>query len=223
MHTPHIIIIAMVVGLAFCLGVGTHQVNAEMYIGGQAGVNLPKDLKDVRGTNSFSGTRLSDLKVKDSLAAGLKVGGYFPNSVNWLGLEGEVYYSNPTIKRQTVTGNVAILGNSGGQFTIPKTDLHIITFAFNALVRYPGEIFQPYGGAGVGLNVGYLRSGNVSSDAGFAPSLNLLGGLRAFVTEKVAVFAEYKYSRGTFEFYANNFKADYRTNMIVGGLTFHFR
>ncbi|MGB0911906.1 MAG: outer membrane protein [Nitrospirales bacterium] len=223
MCTPRIIIVAMVVVFAFCLGVSIHQVNAEMYIGGQAGVNFPKDLKDVRGTNSFSGTRLSDLEVKDSLAVGLKVGGYFPDSLNWLGLEGEAYYTSPTIKRQTVTGNVAILGNSGGQFTIPETDLHIVTLAFNALVRYPDEILQPYGGVGIGLNIGYLRSGNVSSDAGFAPSLNLLGGLRAFVAEKVAMFAEYKYSRGTFEFYANNFKADYRTNMIVGGLTFHFR
>ncbi len=223
MYPTTITFVTVIAGIAFCLGINTYQVKAEMYIGGQAGVSFPKDLKDVRGTHNLSGTKLSNLELKDSLAAGLKVGGYFPNSLNWLGLEGEAYYSNPNIKKQTVTGNARILGNSGTQFTIPKTDLHIVTFSFNALVRYPGEILQPYGGVGIGLNIGYLRSGNVSSDAGFAPSLNLMGGVRGFVTERIALFAEYKYNRGRFEFYANNFKADYRTNLIVGGLTYHFK
>lgn len=223
MHTTKFAMMVVVIGIVLCLGMSASQVHAEMYIGGQAGASFPKDLSDVRGTNNFSGTRLSDLNLKDSLAAGLKVGGYFPESLNWLGLEGEAYYTNPEIKKQAVTGNVSILGNSGGQFIIPKTDLHIITFAFNALVRYPGEILQPYGGVGIGLNVAYLRSGNVKSDAGFAPTLNLMGGMRAFVNEQIALFAEYKYNRGTFEFYANNFKADYRTHLVVGGLTYHFK
>ncbi len=211
-----------ILGLSLFLGMSTNGVQAEMYIGGQGGVNNPQDLSDVKGTNSLSGTSLSDIHIKNSFAAGLKVGGFFPDAFNWVGLEGEVYYSKPDITRQTVTGNVAILGNSSGQFTIPKTELHIVTFNFNALVRYPGEVLQPYGGAGIGLNIGYLRSGNVSSDAGFAPSLNLVGGLRVFVTEQIALFAEYKYNRGRFEFYANNFKADYRTSIVMGGFTYHF-
>ena len=86
---------------------------------------------------------------------------------------------------------------------------------------------KPY--AGVGLGVFFARAsdttGSASDNAG--PGLNVLAGVRYFMTERVALVGEYKYNRATFDFdtvgaTAAGLKGDYSASHIVGGLSLHF-
>ena len=86
---------------------------------------------------------------------------------------------------------------------------------------------QPY--AGVGLGVFFARASDATGSASdnAVPGLNVLAGVRYFVTERVALFGEYKYNRATFEFdnvgaTAAGLKGDYSASHIVGGLSLHF-
>jgi opacity protein-like surface antigen len=51
-------------------------------------------------------------------------------------------------------------------------------------------------------------------------------GVRYLFTQQVALFAEYKYNRATFEFdtatSGGGLKGDYSASHVVGGLSFHF-
>lgn len=93
----------------------------------------------------------------------------------------------------------------------------------NVLVRYPGTTFQPYVGIGVGQNLGFLGSSNFSvQDGSISTSLNLLAGLRVFVTDTVALFGEFKQNQSKLSFIDNQFDAKYRANLAMFGVTFHF-
>lgn len=192
--------------------------SAEMYIAGQVGYAMPSDLSNIKGTGSSSGISSSDLALKDNIAYGLKVGGYFPGALKWLGIELEGFYNQPDIKSQTVTFT------PGGLRTVNGTTMRVAHFAANALLRYPGETFQPYIGVGGGANVaGISENSTFSGEATVAPALNVLGGLRIFLTERLALFGEFKYNQSTFKFSDNEFDAKYQTKMFMGGLSFHFK
>ena len=209
----------LAIALLLCMTVSTQ---AEIYLGGQVGWNLPQDLSNVQGTGAGSGITLSDLELDEMVVFGGKFGGYLPSSVDWLGGEIEVYQTDSDIKQQQVTISAPILGiNTSG--TLNAIDLAITTVAFNLLVRYPGETFQPYAGVGAGINIARLSGGGVTRETSVDPTLNLLAGVRAFVTKSVALFGEYKHNRGTFEFSNNLVEGDYRTNMVLGGISYHFK
>lgn len=193
--------------------------SAEMYIAGQVGYAAPSSLSDVKGTGSLSGTNFSDLSLNNNMAYGLKIGGYLPNALDWLGVEFEGFYNEPNIKAQTITAT------GGASSAGDATKLRVAHFAVNVLARYPGETFQPYIGIGGGANVaGLSESPNTYfSDVAVAPSLNALAGLRIFLSERVALFGEYKYNRSTFKFSDNEFQSNYQTSMFMGGLSFHFK
>lgn len=85
---------------------------------------------------------------------------------------------------------------------------------------------QPYGGVGLGVFFGHLsNNGNGLSDNA-VPGFNGLAGLRYFVTERIALFGEYKYNFAPFDYTTNGgaagVKADYHINHFVGGLSLHF-
>ena len=106
--------------------------------------------------------------------------------------------------------------------TLPGFHLRVLTWGINAVVRYPGKIFQPYAGVGLGMFFAEAKfQGQSGNDT--APGLNALAGLRVFATNHIALFAEYKYHRATFTFpTAIGFEADYSANMFMGGLSYHF-
>lgn len=200
----------------------TLSAQAEFYVGGQVGLNSPQDLTDIRGTGSASGITLSDLELENMVVFGAKFGGYFPKSLNWLGGEIEVYHTDSDIKQQPVTISAPILGLTASG-TLPASDLAITTVAFNVLVRYPHQTWQPYAGVGAGLNVARLSGGTAISETAYLPSLNFLAGLKFFVTEQVSVFGEYKFNYGSgWEFEDNLLEFDYSTNMFLGGVSYHF-
>jgi opacity protein-like surface antigen len=193
---------------------------AELYLAGQGGVNVPQDLANVRGTGPLSGVTSNDLNLRNQIAYGVKAGYYFADRWSWLGAEAEFYHSDSNIERQRIASNGSILG-SHTDGTISRTGLAVNTWAFNALIRYPGERIQPYAGVGAALNYALLRTS--PRETTFFPGLNVIAGIRAFLSKRVALFTEYKYNQATIEFSDQHVKADYRTNYFMAGLSYHFQ
>lgn len=184
---------------------------AENYVAVGAGLNLP----------SMDTTDSGNLELGKNLFFGGKIGHYFNDrGYNWFGLEVDMYRSAPGIKQQTLptSTNPALSGR------IPGADLLVHSLAFNALVRVTGYQYkvEPYAGMGIGLNVGNISSGNFRPEASFAPSFNVLAGVRYYVTDKIAPFVEYKYNFAQFTWTRSHVTADYRANLFMFGVAFHF-
>jgi opacity protein-like surface antigen len=209
----------------------------ELYVAGFGGYTIGDGFDDVEGTGSLSGINLGDIDLKNSGVYGAKVGYFMPRRLNWLGLEMEAFNTTPHLKETALTTGA---------------HLRVTTLAFNAIARakmmcerhddhdrtgrratdgdYRDHDFcrlQPY--AGVGLGVFFARASDATGSASdnAVPGLNVLAGVRYFVTERVALFGEYKYNRATFEFdnvgaTAAGLKGDYSASHIVGGLSLHF-
>lgn len=177
--------------------------HAEGYFGVYAGA----------ATSSYSGVSIqdaafpaggtvSDFKLKTVPMFGAKLGGYFPQ-VPWLGFELEGWAHNPDVKPQTVTvtsGGVSASVASSGDKS------RVWTAAVNILVRYPGEVVQPY--AGLGMAVVNAKIGDQDD---YAPGLNALVGVRFKVAEHFTVFVEGKHTRTSLDF------AGDATNLGVSG------
>ncbi len=205
-----------------CCIIFTMPVHAELYIAGQVGANIPQDYTDIRGIESFSGTTVSDLDLRNQIAFGVKVGGYLRESLSWLGFEGEFYHSDSDIKAQatTTSGPIPISAPGGGG--VIRTDIATNTIGLNLLARYPGKRFQPYVGIGPGINVFSVTAPGVDG-LPTTLTLNILAGIRGFVTERVALFAEYKYNRGSLDMPDVGIEGDYRVNLFMGGISYSWK
>jgi opacity protein-like surface antigen len=192
------------------------------YIGLYGGLTIPQRLQDVRGTDGLSGVKLTDLKLARSAILGAKLG-FFRSPKSWLGVETEFFYTNPHVKQQNIAFTalgVPTTSNFAG------AHIRMATWALNLIGRYPGERFQPY--AGVGFGIFWARiSGNPATSLGTSadgsPGLNVLGGMRFALTERLALFGEYKYNQVAFDFGNNvTIHALYQAHHFVGGLSFLF-
>ena len=209
----------------------------ELYVAGFGGYTIGHGFDDVEGTGALSGIKLGDIDLKDSGVYGAKVGYFMPRRLNWLGVEMEAFNTTPHLKETAFTTGA---------------HLRVTTLAFNAIARakmmcerhddhdrtgrpttdrdHRAHDFcrlQPY--AGVGLGVFFARASDATGSASdnAVPGLNVLAGVRYFMTERVALFGEYKYNRATFDFdtvgaTAAGIKGDYSASHIVGGLSLHF-
>ena len=194
-------------------------VSAEMYVAGQVGVNFADRINSIAGTGSQAGAPgpFIDFDLQNSITYGGKVG-YFPGH-SWYGIEGEVFHTTPHIKELPPTATLP---------ADPGIHFRVTTVGVNFIARYPGRTFQPYAGIGVGAGIAHIGdSATVKSDTDVATAWNVLAGLRAFVTPKIAVFTEYKYTGATFEFDQafgplGGFSGNYRAQHVLGGLSYHF-
>ena len=209
----------------------------ELYVAGFGGYTIGHGFDNVEGTGALSGINLGDIDLKDSGVYGAKVGYFLPRRLNWLGLEMEAFNTTPHLKETAFTTGA---------------HLRVTTLAFNAIARAKMMCerhddhdrtgrpttdpdprahdfcrLQPY--VGVGLGVFFARASDATGSASdnAVPGLNVLAGVRYFVTERVALFGEYKYNRATFDFdnvggTAAGLKGDYSASHIVGGLSLHF-
>lgn len=91
-----------------CLSVA----QAEWYFAGQAGFAIAGTLQDSRvtsptlgGPGGVVGARVSDLDLMNSGVYGAKAG-YFFQARPWLGVETEVFLTQPNLTQQTVVGGV---------------------------------------------------------------------------------------------------------------------
>jgi hypothetical protein len=180
---------------------------------------LPFKLTGLQGDQSNPGATLSDVALRLGPVYGGKIGYYSPEE-KWIGMEFEAYQSALQVKQQTFTRSQAGTTTTG---TLGGTSYKITTYAFNLLVRYPGESFQPYGGIGLGL---FTPSGQ-GGDNTTVPGLNLLGGLRYKFGQYVGLFGELKYNRATIDFTdptdnSKLFQGTYSAVLFVAGLSLHF-
>ena len=184
---------------------------AEYYVAGQVGVNFADRLTGIQGTGSFVTQGGPDLDLKNAVVYGGKLG-FFPNN-GAMGVELDVFNSQPNIKN---------LDN------IPGIHLGVTNVGINLLLRYPGQTFQPYVGfGGAALIARISETVDVQSDTDVGFGINLLSGLRAFITPYVAIFAEYKYTQGTLSFNdafgsTGGFSGTYHAQHVVFGLSYHF-
>ena len=196
-----------------CIHEGAERALAEYYIAGQVGVNFADRLTDVEGTGSLVTVPFpfGSFDLKNAVAYGGKLG-FFPGN-GPMGLELDVFNSQPNIKN---------LGE------IPGIHLGVTNVGINLLLRYPGQTFQPYVGlGGAALIARISETVDVKSDTDVGFGVNLLGGLRAFITPYVAVFAEYKYTRGTLTFSdafgsIGGFSGEYQAQYVMFGVSYHF-
>ena len=202
---------ALLVLVGWWLPACVSEVSAEWYVAGQLGVNFADQLSDIRGTGDLSGFRAPDFDLKNALVYGAKVG-VFPGN-GWFGLELDAFHSNPHIKNLD---------------DVPGIHMGVTNVGINLIARYPGVTFQPYVGIGTGVLIARIDdSATTQGDTDVASGLNLLTGIRAFVTPYVAVFTEYKYTQSIFEFdqaFGQNsgFNGNYDAQHLVFGVSYHF-
>jgi opacity protein-like surface antigen len=195
------------------------EARGEWYVAGQFGGTFADRLSNIEGTDRLVTVqpRTPDFDLKNSLLYGAKVG-YFPGN-GWFGIEGEAFNTTPHIKNLS---------------EVPGTHLRVTTVAINFIARYPHPTVQPYAGIGVGwIFSGISESGTqvsqvpTRSDTDVSSALNLLAGVRFFLTPYVAMFTEYKYTESTFRFDrafgpVGGFAGDYTAQHVVLGLSYHF-
>ena len=186
---------------------------AEYYVAGQLGVNFADRLKDIQGTGSLVTvpSRFENFDLKNAVLYGAKLG-FFPGN-GPMGMELDVFNSQPNIKQM-------------GE--IPGIHLRVTNVGLNLMLRYPGQTFQPYVGFGGAALIGHIsKTVDVQSDTDVGFGVNLLAGIRAFVTPYMAVFTEYKYTRGTLTFTdafgsTGGFSGGYQAQQVVFGVSYHF-
>jgi opacity protein-like surface antigen len=210
-----VVLLAMVLLLGWSPTVG-----AEVYVGGELGLSLPQPFSSIQlgGGGTDADTTSSDQAVRASLLYGAKLGYYF-DSLPWLGVETELFNTNPHWKQQDTTISISGLGSTTS--TSSGTHARVLTWANDVMVRYPGKTFQPY--AGVGPAIFFSRFAGIG-DA-LSPGLDVKGGLRIFLTDKIAAFGEYKYNytSATAGGECCNVSFIYQAHALAFGLSYHFK
>lgn len=220
-HVRYLLGVSSVVVGMFCL---TLPLQAEMYVAGQVGANMPRDLSNVELSGFGTTLGLSDLSLQNSLMYGAKAGYYF-DSLKWqnfnLGVETEVFNSTPHIKQQEVTAG----GITG---TLQGLTNRVLTWApVVVLVRYQAGAFEPYAGVGLGVFFSRISDGTDSSSSTDV-GLNTQLGLRYRVNPNLSLFGEWKYNYANIDH--NNFlgangidlSANYNANIFAAGIGYHF-
>lgn len=193
--------------------------SAEMYVAGTAGVNFADRINSIAGTGPLAGApgSFEDFDLQNSISYGGKVGYFHGHS--WYGVEAEVLHTTPHIKSLPRTATLD---------EVPGIHFQMTTVGVNFIARYPGRTLQPYVGAGVGAAITHIGdTATVRSDTDVAVAWNVLVGLRAFITPKIAAFGEYKHTGATLKFDQafgsdGGFSGNYRAQLLLGGLSYHF-
>ncbi|MDF0644608.1 MAG: hypothetical protein P0111_11285 [Nitrospira sp.] len=188
------------------------------------------------GIGNLAGDSFGNRNLADSGVYGAKAGGFFSDQLSWFGVEIEAFNTTPNIEQQGAAPGsymrvttLAVNAIVRAQFSCTTTLDHTEQVTRRVEMRYEREFcrLQPYAGIGLGINWTYISNSSFTARDNFVPGLNVLGGLRYYVTDRIGLFAEYKYNRATFDFVADTgaltgFQGTYSINHIVGGLSFHY-
>ncbi|HXG05626.1 MAG TPA: outer membrane beta-barrel protein [Candidatus Binatia bacterium] len=163
----------------------------------------------IEGIEFFDGT-LEDVEADTSVIVGGKAGYFFPGILQGkLGVELDVYHYRPEMDRQTVRRRGSLLGAPFDEDDeIERMLLEVTAVTLNALLRLPflvGSDFprgrlHPYFGIGGGLFVANaevdiaLDERIEADDCDLKPGVQALAGLMFFLTQNIALFAEYKFT-----------------------------
>lgn len=190
---------------------------------------------DAEGTGVFNGVSFGNGSLANSAVVGAKAGGFFPESLSWFGVEGELFNTTPHIEQQgTAAGShmrvttLAINAIARARFACEKkhVDTEQVTerFAFHYVTEFCRV--QPYAGVGLGIYWVDISNSSFSAHANFVPGFNALAGVRYYITDRIAMFTEYKYNRATFNFGGiqglAGFEGVYSVNHIAAGISYHY-
>ena len=186
------------------------------------GVYLLGSLAKNRNLN-VGGEALPQTTVGDHAGGGVKAG-IFPAFTNYVvGIQAEMFALGSEIAAPQSSGSGGIPSGRGTML------------AWNTLVslvvRYPGEQFQPYIGAGAGwsssLLVGTDLMKGATTQSGIARDMSLayqyFTGLRVNLTEGMFVFGEYKFFGSRFNWSGSlQPSLDFRAHIVALGAGLSF-
>jgi opacity protein-like surface antigen len=209
---------------------------AEPYVAAYVGVAFTEN-KDLATDLQLNGSpfidgRFRDLHFESGLLYGGKVGYFFDYSLlgGNVGLEVEAYRFENAIRPQTAQFQ-GILGGVpfDSPLAVQRADADVIGTALNLLYRFPlwssaelrhGRV-QPYVGIGLAVLIAELSTRTTPfevnkeiSDTDVQPALQLLAGVRAFVTPNLALFFEYRF------LHSEPFTFRFRESGTIGGGAF---
>ena len=92
----------------------------ELYVAGFGGYTFGHSFNNAQGTGALSGVTAPGIDLKNSGIYGAKIGYFFPDRLNWLGVEVEGFNTSPNFKQSA-------LG--------PGASLRVTTVAFNLIAR----------------------------------------------------------------------------------------
>lgn len=186
------------------------------------GVYLLGSLAKNRDLN-VGGEGVPQTTVRDGAGGGIKAGLFPVFTKHIVGIQAEMFGLGSEITAPQSSGSDGIQSGRGTML------------AWNTLVslvvRYPGEQFQPYVGAGAGwsssllvgtdLVKGAATQSGIARDTSFA--YQYFAGLRMNLTERVFVFGEYKFFGSRFHWSGNLQPAlDFRTQIVALGAGLSF-
>ena len=125
-----------------------------------------------------------------------------------------------------------------GAFPSADAKLRVLNAMFNLLARYPGDVLQPYVGAGIGVSFGTLDDINLQTNTGAssgkardaALAVQFLAGMRAYMSKQTFLFGEYKYFGSNYKWESEvagggagpDTTLNFRTHMVAAGLGVSF-
>jgi opacity protein-like surface antigen len=202
----------------FSLSVGFNQsAYAEWYVGGAVGVAIPHNVDDLAVSGSGFSVDISSFSPDTAFTGGIK-GGYFFESIPYLGAEINWSMSAPDVDKETITATItgtptgAFLGRTTGDFLGSVDVDSVSSFGFLAMLRPTDEDakakyngIQPFLGLGftistldvnsvtvfntAGTQLGTTANSDSSTDVGFLLST----GLNYIVSDNIKVYSEYKF------------------------------
>jgi opacity protein-like surface antigen len=189
---------------------------AEWYLGGAVGIAIPHNVDDLDISGSGFSVDISSFSPDTAFAGGIK-GGYFFESIPYLGVEINWSISAPDVDTETISATVTgtptglYVGQNTGDF-IGSVDIDSVSsFGFLAMWRATDEEcpecygILPFLGLGftvstldvksatifdtAGVQLGTTGNSDSSTDVGFLLST----GLNYIVFDNIKVYSEYKF------------------------------
>ena len=190
---------------------------AEWYLGGAVGIAIPHNVDNLAISGSAFSVDISSFSPDTSFTGGIK-GGYFFESIPYLGAEINWSMSDPDVDKETITATItgaptgAFVGRTTGAFLGSVDVDYVSSLGFLAMLRVTDEDatkeyfgIQPYLGLGftistldansvtvfntAGTQLGTTANSDSSTDVGFLLST----GLNYIVSDNIKVYSEYKF------------------------------
>ena len=196
--------------------------HGETYLGGFVGPGNPSPFRGVEARGSFAVRESSnDLAlVHVTPVYGLKLGHYF-SRYPYLGIEGNMTFAHPNVQGQ----NIAVIAPDGGStvFTTAGSGAFVWSPAGDVVLRWPrptdqGRTWEPYFGVGLAVTLMTVSQG-IMLGTSVAPGLHTVGGVRNYLTERLALFVEAQYTRTHLSF--TSVSGTFGLPAVTFGLTWH--
>jgi hypothetical protein len=196
--------------------------HAETYFGGFVGPGYPSPFRSVKGEGSFPVLESSNqlALVHITPVYGLKLGHYF-RRYPYLGIEGNMTFAHPHVQGQRMT----VIAPDGERAIVPTTGSGAFVWSpsGDVVFRWPrptagGRTWEPYVGVGVAITLMTVSQG-IMSGTSVAPGLHAVGGVRNYLTERLALFLEAQYTRTHLAF--TSVSGTFELPAVTFGLTWH--